>query len=137
MEQETNQNNRGNIPFRWKAARLVGLILSGVAVAALFALVLSAVVQMLWNALMPELFGFKQISFWQALGLLFLGRLLLGGFGHHHRSREPRRFRKWIHDDRDERWKPYGRFWHESGERAADGLLRRPLGGDGSAGEKP
>ena len=32
--------------------------------------------QVLWNMLLPELFGFPIISFWQALGLVFLGRLL-------------------------------------------------------------
>ena len=32
--------------------------------------------QVLWNVLLPELFGFPSISFWQAGGLLTLGRLL-------------------------------------------------------------
>jgi hypothetical protein len=30
----------------------------------------------LWNWLMPELFGLKIITFWQALGLVFLSGLL-------------------------------------------------------------
>jgi hypothetical protein len=34
----------------------------------------------LWNWLMPEIFGAQPIGFWQALGLLLLGRLLFGGF---------------------------------------------------------
>jgi len=38
-------------------------------------------VMAIWNALLPELFGFKTISFWQALGLFALSRLLFGGFG--------------------------------------------------------
>ncbi len=135
MEQEPNQNNTRKTPFRWKAARIAGLILCGVAVAALFALVLSAAVQLLWNALMPELFGLRSITFWQALGLLFLGRLLLGGFGHHHRSHEPRLFRRWAGGDPDSHWKRYGRFWHERGESAVNGLIRR-IPGDGSAEEK-
>ena len=44
------------------------------------ALALSFVAMRLWNWLMPSLFGLHLISFWQALGLLVLGRLLLGGF---------------------------------------------------------
>ena len=44
------------------------------------AMVLSFVVMHLWNWLMPPVFGLHLISFWQALGLLVLGRLLLGGF---------------------------------------------------------
>jgi hypothetical protein len=34
----------------------------------------------LWNWLMPALFGWKQITFWQILGLLVLSRFFFGGF---------------------------------------------------------
>jgi hypothetical protein len=37
------------------------------------------VVMNLWNWLTPSLFGWKQISFWQAFGLLALCRILFGG----------------------------------------------------------
>jgi hypothetical protein len=37
----------------------------------------------LWNWLLPELFGWRPIGFWQALGLLVLCRILFGGFGCH------------------------------------------------------
>lgn len=42
--------------------------------------VVSAVVMELWNLLLPEIFGVRAISFWQALGLLVLSKLLFGGF---------------------------------------------------------
>ena len=48
------------------------------------AIVLGFVVKSLWNALMPGIFGWHMISFWQALGLLLLSKLLFGGF--HHRG---------------------------------------------------
>ena len=38
-------------------------------------------VMRLWNWLLPTLFGWRQITFWQALGLLALSRILFGGFG--------------------------------------------------------
>ena len=38
------------------------------------------VVTYLWNWLMPGLFGWHTISFWQALGLLVLSRIFFGGF---------------------------------------------------------
>jgi hypothetical protein len=50
-----------------------------VAVLALAAL-LSFVVMHLWNWLMPALFALHTITFWQALGLLVLSKILLGGF---------------------------------------------------------
>ena len=34
----------------------------------------------LWNWLMPALFGWHPLSFWKALGLLVLCRILFGGF---------------------------------------------------------
>jgi hypothetical protein len=39
------------------------------------------VVTHLWNYLMPAMFGLRTITFWQAVGLMVLGRLLLGGIG--------------------------------------------------------
>jgi hypothetical protein len=47
----------------------------------LFILLGGLVVQWLWNWLLPEIFGLRQITFWQALGLLALCRILFGGFG--------------------------------------------------------
>lgn len=53
------------------------MILIGLGI--LFALALA--VMMLWNWLIPEIFhGGPVISFWQALGLMFLARILFGGF---------------------------------------------------------
>ncbi len=41
---------------------------------------LGYVVMVLWNAIMPEVTGVRPVSFWQAVGLLALARLLVGGF---------------------------------------------------------
>lgn len=45
--------------------------------AALLALLVAAVMW-LWNALIPEIIGWKSIDYWQALGLVVLTHLLLG-----------------------------------------------------------
>src|SRR2546429_9930299 len=39
------------------------------------------VVVLLWNWLAPTLFGLRLVTFWQAIGLLALCRILFGGFG--------------------------------------------------------
>lgn len=39
---------------------------------------LTAVVMLLWNWLVPQLFGGKMINYWQAMGLLVLTRVLTG-----------------------------------------------------------
>lgn len=50
----------------------------------------SAIVMLLWNWLMPVIFGLTAISFWQALGLLVLARILFSGFGFHKMMRHGR-----------------------------------------------
>ena len=47
----------------------------------LFIAIGGEVVRQLWNWLLPPLFGWRQITFWQALGLLALCRILFGGHG--------------------------------------------------------
>ncbi len=51
--------------------------------AAVVAAVASFVVMSLWNVLMPGIFAVRAISFWQALGLLVLSKILFGGFRPH------------------------------------------------------
>jgi hypothetical protein len=48
---------------------------------AVFTWIGGEVVMLLWNWLAPTLFGLRQITFWQAVGLLALCRILFGGFG--------------------------------------------------------
>jgi len=58
-----------------------------------FIIVGGVVVQQLWNWLLPTLFDVRPVTFWQALGVLALSRILFGGFGSHggHRGYGPRR----------------------------------------------
>jgi hypothetical protein len=60
----------------------------------------------LWNWLLPPLFGWHQIDFWQALGLLVLCRILFGGLGRHQggHSRFRRRMSDRMGDRIAERW---------------------------------
>jgi sterol desaturase/sphingolipid hydroxylase (fatty acid hydroxylase superfamily) len=45
---------------------------------------ISAVIMLLWNALLPAIFGVTTINFCQAAGIIILSRLLFGGFGKFH-----------------------------------------------------
>ena len=47
----------------------------------LFAFIGGEIVKLLWNWLLPPLIGLPQVTFWQALGLLALCRILFGGHG--------------------------------------------------------
>ena len=68
---------------RWKMFLVRMIVLVG----------FSAVVMLLWNLLIPEIFGLKVITFWQAAGLFILSRILFssfwgGGNHHHHRMND-------------------------------------------------
>ncbi len=53
------------------------------------------VVMLLWNILMPAIFGLPYINYIQAAGLLILSKLLLGGrWGHRH----------WKYHNMREKW---------------------------------
>jgi hypothetical protein len=70
-------------------------------------LAISFVVMSLWNWLMPSLFGLRLITFWQALGLLVLSKILLGGFrgrpggGMHGRRRMMERWEQMTPEERE------------------------------------
>lgn len=50
---------------------------------ALFIALGGVIVRELWNWVLPPLFGWSEITFWPALGLLALCRILFGGLGIH------------------------------------------------------
>ncbi len=67
--------------MRPRAKRLVWVAPFAIAGVLVFAFVGGLIVMRLWNWLLPPLFGWPEIGFWQALGLLALCRILFGGFG--------------------------------------------------------
>ena len=72
----------------------------------LFIAIGGEVVLQLWNWLLPPIFGWRQITFWQALGILALCRILFGGFGIHGSGRSNFRRRmteRWEHMTPEER----------------------------------
>ncbi len=74
--------------------------------------VLGFITMELWNALLPQIFGWSRITFWQGLGLLILSKILFGGFHRHsgHRDQWSRRMKhrmkeRWEHMTPEEREK--------------------------------
>ena len=61
--------------------RLVFIIPLAIVGMVVFVTIGGEVVRLLWNWLAPALFRLPQITFWQALGLLALCRILFGGVG--------------------------------------------------------
>jgi hypothetical protein len=76
--------------------------------ALLFIAVFSFFVMRLWNWLIPPVFGWHVITYWQALGLLVLSKILFGGFRggpHRHWGWRRRMMERWDKMTPEEREK--------------------------------
>ena len=72
----------------------------------LFVFIGGELVLHLWNWLLPPLLGWRQVTFWQALGILVLCRILFGGHGWRSSGRSNYRRRmaeRWEHMTPEER----------------------------------
>jgi hypothetical protein len=88
--------------------KLMVMIPIGIGAIALVTFVGGQLVMRLWNWLLPPLLGVPEVTFWQAVGLLALSRILFGGMGmggrgghskHEHFTPEEReRFRQRMRD---------------------------------------
>jgi len=100
-----------------------------------------AIIMWLWNALMPVVFHLGVITYWQAVGLAILARVLLGcGHHGHHRGSHRHKFGTWWRGNRMHsgstdpaaRWSYYEQYWNEEGERAFNDFIRRKTGTPGT-----
>jgi MFS family permease len=90
------------------------------------------IVQYLWNWLLPPLFGWRMITFWQALAILVLCRLLFGrwGGGRHGGHGMRNRWRGGMRERMAEKWEQrWAERWEEmtpeEREKFRQGIGRR------------
>lgn len=71
------------------------------------AFIFGSIVMFLWNGILPAVFGITTITFWQALGILVLSKILFGSFrGGHWRGHHGHDWRnRWTHLSPEEREK--------------------------------
>ena len=67
--------------MRRKVKKLIVIAPLALLGAAVFIALGGEIVRLLWNTLLPALFGWPRVTFWQALGLLVLCRVLFSGLG--------------------------------------------------------
>ena len=110
-----------DLPRLTKLLLIAPLAILGMAI---FCWIGGELVMRLWNWLAPELFGLRTITFWQALGLLALCRILFGGLGlGGGGNRKPsRRMEARIGERMAERWE---HMTAEERERFRQGLDER------------
>jgi hypothetical protein len=108
--------------------KIIGFVILGLMGATALALLFGYVVVWLWNWLMPGLFGLKLITFWQAVGLIILARIIFGfrhGGPDHRRDKSYYRRRVIRNHPFDRRWKYYEDYWKEEGEAAFNEYVKK------------
>lgn len=97
----------------------VGKVVFFVLLAPVLAYAFIHLVMYLWNGILPDVFGFSTITFWQAAGMLLLSKILFGGmnFGrkggcckgkHHYGQRMKEKFMNMTDEEKEkmkEGWK--------------------------------
>jgi hypothetical protein len=104
-------NWRSHDGLKTRRKKLLWIAPAAILGIALFSFLGGEIVKLLWNWLTPDLFGWREITFWQAFGLLALCRILFGSHGFH---LQPRRMADRIADRMAERWagmSPQEREW--------------------------
>ena len=80
-------NRFGTFPLYKKILWVIG----GIAFFAVVAFFFGFILMLLWNWLMPDIFGLPIISYWQAWGLVFMAHILFKSMGHHGHERHHQR----------------------------------------------
>ncbi|MFH6602847.1 hypothetical protein ACEZ3G_05120 [Maribacter algicola] len=86
---------------------------------------------LLWNWLMPDVFGLPMLNYWKAVGLLVMAKLLFSSFGgenkkHHAKPHKRNKSRRWNSCGGDySKWEMYDEFWKEEGEMAFNNYVER------------
>lgn len=76
---EKDRCSCGKWHSRFSPLAIAGMVIGGIALAVLLAFVFGWVVMLLWNRLMPEIFGLPAITYWQGWGLVVLSHILIKG----------------------------------------------------------
>lgn len=116
--------------------RKIGMIIGGVFLAVFLAFIFGYFVMLLWNWIMPAIFGLPVIDYWMAFGIIILARLVFGGMGHghkdsnhnsHHKRYYGSKFRRKFNrrDCNTHKWNLYEDYWEEEGEQAFKAYVDR------------
>ncbi len=112
-------------------AVIAGMVIFGILAIGGLAILFGFVVMWLWNWLMPDLFGLPTLTFWKAVGVIILSKLLFGGFGGGGKSgKSGKKGKNHCESDKSKkkdfsRWKHYDSFWEEEGDKAYEAYCRR------------
>lgn len=103
-----------------KTKRILVQISLGLILSVLFGLGFGFFVMLLWNGLLPDIWGWKEITYWQGVGLVILTRLLFGSHGYHKAAAGQR-----TDGTSGKGNKYYEQWWKEEGEAVLEKHTKR------------
>lgn len=123
----------GSIKENWintpQWVKIICYVFLGIAAVTAFGFVFGFLIKLLWNWLMPELFGLKEISYWQGIGIFVLARIIFGSFGGNNGSSKAKNSKKKIKgscnedeetNDKYHSARNYDDWWETEGKKAFD-----------------
>lgn len=134
MEETTMEITQKKSFYKPGFLRWTGWIIGGIILAVFLAFIFGYFVMLLWNWIMPILFGLPEIDYWLAFGIIILSRLIFGGFGHGHPHKSNHHDRYYGSKFRNKcrptfgqhnKWSYYDDYWKEEGEEAYDRYIER------------
>lgn len=121
-------------PYPSRVMQRIGWVIGGIFLALFLAFIFGYFVMLLWNWIIPIIFGLPEIDYWMAFGIIILARLIFGGFGHgdhhrksnHHERYYSSKFRKFKPPfDKMKQWEHYEDYWKEQGEEAFNNYVEQ------------
>lgn len=94
---------------------------------------LGFIVMWLWNSLMPDIFNLKTITYWQAIGLFVLIKILVGGVSttsNHHKANPSAQKQAEIKTEIENEFDSfddeelYEIWWKETGEKSFEEFMQ-------------
>ena len=107
---------------------IAGMIIFGTIFITGLAILFGFVIMWLWNWLMPMIFGLTTLTFWEAVGVFILFKILLGGCGGFGgKDKKSPKNSNCKHESKGEfsKWKHYDSFWKEEGNKAYETYVNR------------
>lgn len=107
---------------------IIGMVIFGGIFIVGMAILFGYVIMWLWNWLMPMIFGLTPLTFWQAVGVFILAKILLGGcggFGDSGKSSSKSNKCNSNGKGSFSKWKYYDDFWKEEGNEAYENYVNR------------
>ena len=105
-----------NVP---KPLRIILWTILGILGVAAMGILFGFGIMWLWNWLMPAIFGLGEITYWQAIGIFILAKLIFGFNSHSEKDNsKSKNGKNKHHDECRSDWTEYESWWETEGKKS-------------------